>query len=102
MQEEFYAIAFRKKMYNSVEDLQTDVDLWLEYYNNERSHSGRHCYGKTPMQTCSDPIPLAKEKMINEHFFLHILLILRGLLNALVKKGDGGTYGTAWSGNERL
>lgn len=33
MQEEFYAIAFRKKMYNSVDELQADVDLWLEYYN---------------------------------------------------------------------
>ncbi|HYH15266.1 MAG TPA: IS481 family transposase [Flavisolibacter sp.] len=72
MQEEFYAIAFRKKMYNSIEDLQADVDLWLEYYNNERSHSGRHCYGKTPMQTFTDAIPLAKEKMINEHFFVPI------------------------------
>lgn len=72
MQEEFYAIAFRKKMYHSIEDLQVDVDLWLEYYNNERSHSGRHCYGKTPMQTFTDAIPLAKEKMVNELFFVPI------------------------------
>src|SRR6202012_1370738 len=68
MQEEFYAIAFRKKMYDSLDALQTDLDLWMEYYNNERPHSGRYCYGKTPMETFIDAIPLAKEKMLSEHF----------------------------------
>jgi len=72
MQEEFYAIGFRKKMYNSVDELQADVDLWLEYYNNIRAHSGRHFYGKTPIQTFTDAIPLAKEKMINKLFFVPI------------------------------
>lgn len=46
MQEEFYAIAFRKKMYNSLEELQIDIDAWISYYNEERSHSGRYCFGK--------------------------------------------------------
>jgi transposase InsO family protein len=68
MQDEFYAIAFRKKMYDSLEALQTDLDIWMEYYNNERTHSGRYCFGKTPMQTFIDSIPLAKEKMIEQHF----------------------------------
>lgn len=70
MQEEFYAIAFRKKMYDTLEDLQTDADQWIEYYNNQRPHSGRYCFGKTPMQTLIDAIPLVKEKMISEHFFI--------------------------------
>jgi Transposase and inactivated derivatives len=64
MQDEFYATAFRKKIYNNLEELQTDVDVWLEYYNNERPHTGKHCYGKTPMQTWNDSIHLAKEKML--------------------------------------
>lgn len=68
IQEEFYAIAFRKKMYDSLDALQADLDRWIEYYNNERPHSGRYCYGKTPMETFMDAIPLAKEKMITEHF----------------------------------
>lgn len=68
IQEEFYAIAFRKKMYDSIEALQTDLDTWMEYYNNERPHSGRYCYGKTPMETFTDSIPLAKEKMLTEQF----------------------------------
>lgn len=68
MQDEFYAIAFRKKIYHTLEELQTDVDSWITYYNEQRPHSGRYCYGKTPMETFSDSIPLAKEKNASELF----------------------------------
>jgi transposase InsO family protein len=63
--EEFYQIAFRKKIYKSLDELQVDLDAWLVKYNQERPHSGRYCYGKTPMQTFEDSLPLAKEKMLN-------------------------------------
>ncbi len=43
IQEEFYAIAFRKKIYRSIEELQLDLNSWLSYYNNERTHTGKHC-----------------------------------------------------------
>jgi transposase InsO family protein len=66
MQDEFYAIAFRKKIYATIEELQTDLDEWLDYYNTQRPHSGRYCFGKTPMQTILDSIDLAKEKMVDE------------------------------------
>lgn len=62
MGDEFYAIAFRKKLYSSLEELQTDLDDWLKHYNNQRPHSGKYCYGKTPMQTFLDSLPLAKQK----------------------------------------
>jgi len=62
---EFYRIAFRKKIYNTLEQLQDDLDEWMEYYNNERTHSGKHCYGKTPMQTFMDSKHIAKEKQIS-------------------------------------
>lgn len=68
MQEEFYAIAFRKKLYASLEEMQKDIDQWLQFYNNERAHSGRYCYGKTPMQTFHDSKELAKEKDVNNLF----------------------------------
>lgn len=68
MQEEFYAIAFRKKLYETLDDLQQDLDQWIEYYNNERPHSGRYCYGKTPAQTFEDSIQLAKDKQIEHKF----------------------------------
>lgn len=61
---EFYQIAFRKKVYTSIEQLQTDVDEWLRQYNEERPHTGRYCYGKTPMQTFLDALPMTREKLI--------------------------------------
>ena len=68
MQEEFYAIAFRKKMYASLEELQKDIDQWLQFYNTQRTHSGRYCFGKTPMQTFRDSKELAKAKDVNNLF----------------------------------
>ena len=63
--EEFYQIAFRKKIYRSLEELQLDLDEWIESYNTERPHSGRYCYGKTPMETFKDSLAIAKDKMLN-------------------------------------
>jgi transposase InsO family protein len=51
IQNEFYASAFRRKLYTSIEQLQLDVDNWVASYNHERTHSGKHCFGKTPWQT---------------------------------------------------
>ena len=62
MKQEFYDTAFRRKIYNSVDQLQTDVDSWLHGYNNDRAHSGKYCYGKTPMQTFLDSKHIALEK----------------------------------------
>lgn len=75
MQEEFYAIAFRKKLYDNLELLQQDLDEWMQYYNNERPHSGRYCFGKTPMQTFIESLPLAREKMLNEKVDENILTL---------------------------
>lgn len=66
IQEEFYSVTFRKNLYSSLEQLQTDLDDWMHYYNQERPHSGRYCYGKTPMQTFIESLPLAKQKLLNE------------------------------------
>jgi len=51
IQEEFYSTAFRKTLYTSLEQLQLDLDAWLEEYNDQRPHSGKYCFGKTPMQS---------------------------------------------------
>lgn len=63
IQDEFYSIAFRKKIYNSIDELQKDLDQWIQYYNNERTHTGKYCFGKTPMQTWVDSKHLATEKI---------------------------------------
>lgn len=65
MQDEFYAVVFRKKIFENLQQLQQDLDAWMNYYNNERPHSGRYCYGKTPMQTFHESIILAKQKLLN-------------------------------------
>ena len=61
---EFYRVAFRKKYYRTLDEIQQDLDAWMTEYNIVRSHQGRWCYGKTPMQTFVDSVPLAKEKLI--------------------------------------
>jgi hypothetical protein len=52
------------KIYRTIDELQADLDAWIAEYNEHRSHQGRWCFGKTPMQTFLDAIPLAKEKIM--------------------------------------
>jgi hypothetical protein len=49
--DEFYRVAFRKKIYRTIDELPSDLDGWVMAYNETRSHQGRWCYGKTPMQS---------------------------------------------------
>jgi len=51
IQEEFYAVAFRRKLYNSLEEVQADLDVFMDEYNTKRTNEGKRCLGKTPMET---------------------------------------------------
>jgi transposase InsO family protein len=62
MLDEFYRIAFRKKIYTTINELQADLDIWMDEYNQVRTHQGRYCFGKTPMQTFIDATSIAREK----------------------------------------
>jgi len=86
MQDEFYAVAFRKKIFQSIDELQTEVDKWIDYYNNERPHSGKYCLGRTPMQTWKESLHLTKEKMLDTLFQKDINLHLTDEAEA----GSGG------------
>jgi transposase InsO family protein len=66
MLQEFYQIAFRKKVYQSLEENQTDAEEWLNSYNQDRPHSGKYCYGKTPMQTFEASTQMARDKIIHD------------------------------------
>lgn len=70
MLQEFYQVAFRKKMYRSIEELQTDLDGWMKSYNHERPHSGRYCYGKTPIETFEDSKSIVDEKRLDKNLQL--------------------------------
>lgn len=64
--QEFYQITFRKKLYSSLEELQKDLDVWLDYYNNKRTHQGKMCCGRTPMQTLLDGKLIWLEKNLDQ------------------------------------
>jgi transposase InsO family protein len=66
VQQEFFWVAFRKKIYKTIEELQQDLDQWIHWYNHERTHEGKYCFGKTPMQTLIDSISMAREKLIEQ------------------------------------
>ena len=59
--DEVYRVAFRKRVYDSIEALQSDLDAWMEGYNEVRTHQGRWCFGKTPMRTFLDSRAMARE-----------------------------------------
>jgi transposase InsO family protein len=63
---EFYRITFRKKMYSDIETLQRDLDEYMVEYNTERTHQGKRCKGRTPMETFIDGKKLFNEKNIRE------------------------------------
>ncbi len=63
--QEFYQVAFRKKLYTDLESLQADLDAWLVGYNTERTHQGKMCCGRTPMATLEDGKRIWKEKLID-------------------------------------
>ncbi|MCU4363363.1 IS481 family transposase [Acinetobacter sp. WU_MDCI_Abxc22] len=60
--QEFYQITFRKKLYSSLEELQIDLDEWLKFYNTERTHQGKMCNGRTPLETLLDGKRIWAEK----------------------------------------
>lgn len=63
--QEFYQVTFRKKIYESIDELQKDLDEWMDYYNNQRTHQGKMCCGRTPMQTLIEDKQIWMEKFIN-------------------------------------
>ena len=65
--EEFYQVEFRKKVYKSIEELQSDLDLWLVKYNERRTHQGKMCCGRTPMETFLDGKQKVRQKMIEQN-----------------------------------
>jgi transposase InsO family protein len=58
IQDEFYSVAFRKKLYRTVEEIQLDLDAFLTYYNEQRTNQGRYCQGRTPLATFTDGLQL--------------------------------------------
>lgn len=64
--QEFYQVTFRKKLYRELESLQKDLDSWIDYYNNKRTHQGKICNGKTPMETLLSGKQIWNSKNLNQ------------------------------------
>ena len=62
--QEFYQVTFRKKIYRDIETLQADLDNWMDTYNDERTHQGKMCCGRTPMETLEDGKNIWQEKLV--------------------------------------
>jgi transposase InsO family protein len=62
---EFYQVAFRKKIYTTLEEIQEDLDVWIDSFNHERTHQGKMCCGRTPMATFEDGKRICREKSIS-------------------------------------
>ncbi len=55
--DEHFRIMGRKKWYESVDEMQKDLDSYLKGYNHQRPHQGRNMKGRTPYQAFKDELP---------------------------------------------
>ncbi|MCM2353869.1 MAG: IS481 family transposase [Pseudobdellovibrio sp.] len=66
IQDEFYAVAFRKTLYTSIEQIQIDLDAFMKKYNETRTNQGKRCLGRTPKQTWDAGYELYKKYVIEK------------------------------------
>jgi transposase InsO family protein len=64
--QEFYQVAFRKKLYGSLQELQEDLDAWLIEYNERRTHQGKMCCGRTPLETFDAGVQIYWDKQLDD------------------------------------
>lgn len=59
--DEHFRIQGRSKWYESVEQMQADLDGYLAKYNSQRPHQGRNMNGRTPLTVFEEGLELAPE-----------------------------------------
>lgn len=59
--DEFFRSAFRTKFYETVAQLQDDLDIWLVHYNTERPHQGYRNLGRRPIDTIKEFLESAQQ-----------------------------------------
>jgi len=64
--QEFYQVTFRKNLYETLEQLQADLDQWMHHYNTQRTHQGKICCGRTPFETMIEGKQIWMEKFVNQ------------------------------------
>ena len=60
IQDDFYKIAFRKKIYTTLDEIQADLDKYMKIYNESRTNQGKNCQGRTPADTFAEGLALCE------------------------------------------
>lgn len=55
--DEPFRIKGREKWFESVEEMQSDLDAFMELYNTKRPHQGRNMNGRTPYRAFLEGMP---------------------------------------------
>ena len=63
--DEFYKVAFRKKVYGTLDEIQADLDEFLWEYNFQRTNQGRYCKGRTLMEPFKEGLDLCRQYLHN-------------------------------------
>jgi transposase InsO family protein len=63
--DEHFRVEGRRTWFETVAEMQTSLDGYLESYNTRRPHQGRGMNGRTPLRAFTDGIPNAKQKENN-------------------------------------
>jgi len=66
VKEEFFQLAFRRTVYESLDQLQRDLDRYLEFYNRQRAHQGYRTQGRTPYQAFLDGVDQIAKNLVAE------------------------------------
>ncbi|MGH7334187.1 MAG: hypothetical protein ACREKS_15885 [Candidatus Rokuibacteriota bacterium] len=56
LKEEFFSVALHKESVRLAEGVVEDLDGWLAFYNERRSHQGNRTQGRTPWQAFQDGV----------------------------------------------
>lgn len=59
--DEHFRVMGRKKFYDSVDEMQKDLDAYLRIYNTRRPHQGRNMNGRTPEAVFKSGLPKPKK-----------------------------------------
>lgn len=60
--DEHFRIMGRKKFYESLDEMQKDLEAYLVAYNTQRPHQGRNMNGRTPQKVFAQGLPKPKKE----------------------------------------